>query len=439
MCRRILPFLLFLFLPCVAAAQVSPTISLAMDPPAPANGTAVLLVTVNVPRGYHAQSSTPSNEFLIPFVVTVEAPPGVSAAAPQYPAAKLKTYGIGERLSVYDGQFVIRVTLMLPAGAPPDPSAIKATVQYQICDDKGVCFAPETATVALGGVAPTTRTAALPAPPSDEIRSAAAAFGIALLTGLIFNVMPCVLPVLPLKAVGFFEAAGHDRGKSLLLGSAFALGMIAIFASLAVPVLVLKTLQWGELFSKDWFVWPMVALLLGMTAWLFGVLDFGLPPAVYRFAPRHDTLWGNFLWGGFTAVLATPCTAPLFPLLLLWAAQQPGLIAVASMATVGVGMALPYVILSALPEVARAMPRTGPWANLFKQTLAFGVLATAVYFAAGRLIAGNTFLWLVVATVGAGCVFLVVRAAQLSPNLRPRLVCGVIALLLLGGSVGVTR
>ena len=76
------------------------------------------------------------------------------------------------------------------------------------------------------------------------------ALGIAFLAGLLFNIMPCVLPVLPLKAIGFYEVSQHHRSKSLALGLVFSLGLISVFAVLAIFVLVLKQFTWGELFSK---------------------------------------------------------------------------------------------------------------------------------------------------------------------------------------------
>src|SRR5439155_25068290 len=193
------------------------------------------------------------------------------------------------------------------------------------------------------------------------------------------------------------EAAQHNRGKSFALGLVFSLGLIAVFAILALVVLVFHFASWGSLFSEGWFVWSLVALLIVLAAGLLGGWNLSLPLGVYTFEPKHDTFGGNFFWGALTAVLATPCTAPLLPPVLAWASLQPAAIGVIAMLMVGVGMALPYLILSALPEIARKFPRTGPWAELFKQMMGFLLIAAAAYFAGGRLVHGPQFWWLVVA------------------------------------------
>jgi thiol:disulfide interchange protein DsbD len=154
--------------------------------------------------------------------------------------------------------------------------------------------------------------------------------------------------------------------------------------------------------------------------------------------PRKDTIGGNIIFGAFTAILATPCTAPLLPGLLLWASSQPAYIGVPAMLLVGVGMALPYLILSATPELAKKFPRSGPWPELFKQMMGFMLLAVAVYVAGGRLIHGPEFWWLVVAVIAIAALYLVARTVQLSPNARPLGISATIAVIMLGGALAWT-
>jgi suppressor for copper-sensitivity B len=332
---------------------------------------------------------------------------------------------------------VVFVPLKVKSDAPPGPIKLEVKLQYQMCDDKA-CYAPQRPTIA-------TETKVVPANTSIELNRpelfAAAvgqtavvsnsgktdktewtvwtAFGAALLAGLLFNVMPCVLPVLPLKAAAFHRAAEHHRSRSILLGTAFSIGIIAVFAVLAVLVLVLRVISWGSLFSNPWFVWSLVVLLVICGFGMFGAINITLPTALYNVDPRQDTFGGNVIFGAFTAILATPCTAPLLPPLLLWATSQPVLIGVPAMLLVGVGMALPYLILSAFPEAAKKFPRTGPWAELFKQMMGFLLLASATYFAAGRLIHGPGFWWMVVAVAAIAALFLIARTVQLTDAARP--------------------
>src|SRR5439155_26465865 len=144
---------------------------------------------------------------------------------------------------------------------------------------------------------------------------------------------------------------------------------------------------------------------------------------------------GNVICGAFTAILATPCTAPLLPPLLLWASTQPAYLGVPAMLMVGVGMALPYLILSATPELAKHFPRTGPFSELFKQMMGFMLLAAAAYFGAGRIIGGPDFWWVVVAVVAVASFYLMARTVQLTQNARPVAIAATLAVLMLGGTL----
>ncbi len=460
---RLILLLLALLPAAIADAQSSPAkvmVSAAFEPAAPTQGaSAELVVHVNVPPGYHAQSDKPLTKNLRPFAVKPVQAAGVAFGTPVYPQAQLELYPVIGQQSVYNGDVRIRLPVTLSSDA--SVSVISVDVQYQVCNSQGQCFVPETNRVTVNladntmAVAPPSTApngaALVPSQPTLTEPPASASAGTtplvvapaqsvfsalltAILAGLIFNVMPCVLPVLPLKAVGFYEVANHHRGKSVALGLVFALGVVSVFTLLGIAVFPLTWIKWGELFAHPWFIWPIVALLVVMGLGLLGVFEFALPEGTYRFTPRHDTYGGNFLWGGFTAVLATPCTAPLLPPLLLWAAQQPSAIAVLCMVFVGIGMALPYVILSAMPEVARKLPRSGPWAALFKQMLGFLVIAAATYFGAGRLLHAPYFYVPVFVVIVIASGYLIGRTLLLAPRVRPLMISSAIALLLVGST-----
>jgi thiol:disulfide interchange protein DsbD len=250
----------------------------------------------------------------------------------------------------------------------------------------------------------------------------------------LFNIVPCVLPVLPIKVLGFAEVAQHDRSKTLVLATVFGLGIVSVFAVLAVLILVLKTITWGQQFSNPIFAWGIVALLLVLSLWLFGILNVNLPPGVYSFAPRHDTYFGNYFWGVLTAILSTPCTGPLFPPLLLWAQGQPTSVGVPAMMMVGVGMAFPYVVLSAFPEAARKFPRVGPWAELFKQMLGFVLLGFTAFFAAGRFSTLGQW-WATVPVAVMAALYLMARTVQLTKEARPVAISSVLSVAIVSVAV----
>jgi thiol:disulfide interchange protein len=197
---------------------------------------------------------------------------------------------------------------------------------------------------------------------------------------------------------------------------------------------VLKKFTWGEQFSNPWFAWGVVVLLAVLAAWMFGLLNVNLPAGVYGVSPRHDTMIGNFEWGALTAILSTPCTGPFFPPLMLWAQQQPVAIGITAVMMVGVGMAFPYVLLSAFPEVARRFPRVGPWAELFKQMMGFLLLGAAVFFAAGRFVTGAALYWSLVPVAAVAAVYLIVRTIQNGAHARGVVIASVLAVLMIGGT-----
>ncbi len=417
----------------------------------------MVAVAIDVPEGYHAQSATPSSPNYIPFKVTLSPNPAVDLSPPAYPPGEDREYPQLGRLNVYEGRVTVFVPLKLKPDAPLGPLTLEGKLQYQICDDH-VCLPPQRPKVnaEIDIVSPDTPTqtnkaelfaqfkqSATSAPATGPSAGSMAsrtetgwnlgtAFGAAFIAGLLFNVMPCVLPVLPLKAAAFHRAGEHSRSRSVMLGTAFSIGIIAVFAVLAVLVLVLRVISWGSLFSNPVFVWGIVILLVLCAGGMFGMFTFALPTALYNVDPRQDTIGGNIVFGAFTAILATPCTAPLLPPLLLWASSQPALIGVPAMLMVGVGMAAPYLILSATPELAKRFPRTGPWSELFKQMMGFLLLASAMYFAGGRLIHGPGFWWLVVAVIAVASLYLVARTVQLSKDARPVAIASTIAVMMLG-------
>ena len=436
---------------------------------------AVIAVIFDIKPGFHAQSHTPSNPQFIAMQVSLDPNPAIQPLPPQYPPGQDVAYPALGRLNVYTGRIMVYVPLQVKANAPPGPLVITGKAVYQICDEQS-CYAPERPAFRVetqlvpanqpvepnqpdlfAGFDPTLFSHAMSpsAPPPFAIAQpitlqlfgwhfalgASAyvwAFVAAFIVGILFNLMPCVLPVVPLKAIGFYEVSRHNRARCFLLGCVFSLGLLCAFAILANLVVVYHTLTWGQQFSNPWFVWSIVAILIVMALGMFGAFTVLLPTAVYRVTPHHDTFTGNFLFGLFTAVLSTPCTAPMFVGLLLWAGQQPQWIGVALVMMVGLGMAFPYLLLSAFPEAARRFPRTGPWAELIKQLMGFLLLAVAVYFAGGRLVADHRFFWAVFVVVAAASLFLIIRTAQFARHPASIVTASLIALLLAGGTLWFT-
>ncbi|MBV8779870.1 MAG: hypothetical protein JO353_00600, partial [Phycisphaerae bacterium] len=402
--------------------------------------SATIELTLTIDPGFHAQSHTPLDKNLIPLTVMMDDLPGVTFDPPTYPSPMIDNSPVLGTQSVYTG--TIKITIDAHLSANP-PANFAGTLRYQACN-ANACSPPaklsfSVATGAGSKITTTTQaTAAAPPMVAPPIRilghdlnhdAYLFAFAAAFVVGIIFNVMPCVLPVVPLKIMGFYEVSQHDRGKSLALGAVFSAGLIASFAVLGILIAALHVISWGGLFQKTWFTAAIVAVLVIMSFSLFGAFSVGLPSGIYRFAPRHDTYSGNFLFGILTAALSTPCTFGMFVGLLAWALSQPAVIGVELIMMVGVGMAAPYFVLSAFPQLAKNFPRTGAWADVVKQMMGFLLLATAVYFAQPlleRFVSEDSFWWAMFAVISIGGVFLIARSIQLSPRPTPRIVAAII-------------
>ena len=209
------------------------------------------------------------------------------------------------------------------------------------------------------------------------------AIGLALVGGLILNLMPCVFPVLSLKVLGFARA-GTDRRAQLAGGLAYTAGVVLSFVALAGLLLALRAggeqLGWGFQLQQPAVVAALAALftLIGLN--LAGVFEFGsVLPSSWAGAQARHPVADHFLTGVLAVAVASPCTAPFMGASLGAAVTMPPAQALAVFAALGLGMALPYLAASAWPALARALPRPGVWMQHFKTLMAFPMFATVVW------------------------------------------------------------
>jgi thiol:disulfide interchange protein DsbD len=201
--------------------------------------------------------------------------------------------------------------------------------------------------------------------------------------GLILNLMPCVLPVLSIKVLGFAGGAG-DRGAMRLHGTLYALGVVASFLGFAAVLLVLKAggaeIGWGFQLQSPAFVALLAILFLALALNLSGAYEFGsLVPARIAAARSGHARTDAFLTGVLAVAIASPCTAPFMGAALGYALGASALEALAVFAALGIGMALPYFTLAWHPQWMRWVPKPGAWMVRFKQVLAVPLYATVVW------------------------------------------------------------
>ena len=207
---------------------------------------------------------------------------------------------------------------------------------------------------------------------------------IAAVAGFLMNFTPCVLPVIPIKILSL-QAHAKEPAKCFALGLVFGLGMVALFTAIGLLMVALivgldKTLDWGAIWSYWWVTIPVGAVVGFMGLGMLGLFNTNLPQFVYMFNPQSDSYLGSFLTGMFAAVLSTPCTGPLFGATIAWILLQPPLLGLLTFVVMGVGMAFPYVLLTAKPAWLAKLPKSGPGSELIKQVMGLLMLGVAAFF-----------------------------------------------------------
>ena len=206
----------------------------------------------------------------------------------------------------------------------------------------------------------------------------------ALLGGLILNLMPCVFPVLAMKAAAFARLAGHEQSEMRRDGLAYTAGVLVSFAAMAAIVVAIRAsvgdVAWGFQFQSPVFSLLIAYLFFIVGLNLSGVFEFGgrLAGVGQGLVARGGTT-GAFFTGVLAVIVATPCTAPFMAAALGFALSQPAPATVAVLLAMGLGLALPYLALSFTPALQRLLPRPGAWMDRLRQFLAFPMYASAVW------------------------------------------------------------
>lgn len=486
-----------LWLPARAEAQpqvVDVTASPMRSTVAPGD-TLAIAVVLDHQKGWHTNPHEPIvpkswQGLFDPIATEISLKPheGVTLRDVQFPpthtiAVDLVGSGKPESYPVYEGKAVAYVPIEIAKDASGE-LVIPITVDYQACDDK-VCMAPETVelTVTLRidpaagkGVDDAALFAAFdakvfekPAESNRTSRPTATSgaspstdavfdlFGLrfssgntlvvllfSALGGFILNLMPCVLPLIPIKIFAIQQAAGEHAGRRIQLGAAMFLGVVSFWAALAVLIVSLKFFSaTNELFGNATFQLCVGLFIIAMAVGMLGVFTLNLPQGLYAIQPRHDTLHGSFLFGVMTALLGTPCFGPFAASGVSWATQQSSGLAFSVFFAVGVGMALPYLVLTIWPKLISFIPRTGPVSDLIKQVLSLIMASFGVYFtgvAVKTFIAESPYLgktiewWFVFAIALGTALWLVFRAFKITKGVGARLAAVVIAVGLAGSS-----
>ncbi|MFT4046224.1 MAG: protein-disulfide reductase DsbD family protein [Solimonas sp.] len=203
----------------------------------------------------------------------------------------------------------------------------------------------------------------------------------ALLGGLILNLMPCVFPVLSLKALSLARAGREGQRAQAL---AYSAGVVASCLAIAVAILVLqrvgKVAGWGFQLQSPLIVGALAYLLFALGLSLSGVAAFGTRLMnLGQSLAEKPGLAGAFFTGVLAVVVASPCTGPFMGAAIGYAVLQPPAITLAVFAALGLGLALPFLVIGFVPAAARLLPKPGAWMERFKQLMAFPLYLSVVW------------------------------------------------------------
>jgi len=418
----------FIAIFAVFAGAKSPIVSLNNDmvpprlelsyPSGPLKAGSDLQVTVTIDSGWHINSDKPADEFL--FGTNIESKAnGITFAPAKWPKP-IKQLNEALKLEnlVFGGTFTVLVPVQSVA-AQYDSTTTIVTLNYQACSN-AICLAPTKVTATLGMVQPSgfdlkKKTALLTHnPESKKPLGLPLLLLFAFIGGLILNLMPCVLPVLSIKALSLARHARESRRKLLSIGFAMTLGILCSFWVLATIVILMQkaggVAGWGFQFQNPSFLVAMVVLITLFALNLFGVFEIWLPSSAQTNLNHKATrkgLLGSFMNGVLMTLLSTPCSAPFLGTAMGFAFSQPPAILLVFFTAVGLGLAFPYMMLSLFPASLKWIPKPGNWMIRFKEFLGFLMLVTAAWLLwvlgrqAGLEVMGLVMLLLVVLGFGA--------------------------------------
>ena len=370
-------------------------------------------VDITIPDNWHVNANVAADEFLKPSSIEIAAQ-GIHFGEPKWPEP-IKEYSEALDLEnlVFKGHF--QITLPIEnVDADYDSLTTQATFHYQACDNS-ICLAPSQVTFGVGPVGFNKKRASrddagnmhgsatstdangnatgnainAPSAAGNATEGAAGTFILllsALFGGLILNLMPCVLPVLSLKLFSLIKQAGESRKRLLVLGTSTTLGILTSFWALAGIVAAVKAgggnAGWGMQFQSAGFIAFMVVILSAFAMSFFGVFEIWLPGSATTKmdkAGHKQGFWGAFFTGALLVLLSTPCSAPFLGTAMGFAFTASTPVLFLFFTAAGVGLALPYMLVSAFPKVLKVFPKPGAWMVTLQKIMGVLLLGTVVW------------------------------------------------------------
>ena len=303
----------------------------------------------------------------------------------------------GTGITKYDEFFAKDMTVfydkaVLTVDLPPDTAPFNLQVESQGCADAGLCYPPYTDYLQVD---PGNNQVVILPPPEDPLlvetppiattaevpASLIKIMLFAILGGIILNLMPCVFPVLSIKVMSLAQA---DRDRLPLHGWVYTAGIVVCFVAFAGALLLARAggeaIGWGFQLQSPLLIAALTYLFFVMGLSMSGLINIGTRwMGAGQSLTQKSGLSGSFFTGVLAAVVASPCTAPFMGAALGFALTQPAIVCLAIFAALGLGMALPLLLLCYIPALANRLPKPGVWMEILKEFLAFPLYLTAVW------------------------------------------------------------
>lgn len=300
------------------------------------------------------------------------------------PARTIRDEYFGEQAVYFDELLLPLTVRRTQAGA----DTLQLELGFMGCQENGVCYPPLSRRFEIALADAPANVAVAESPPTSGTTprlGLLAALSFALLGGLILNLMPCVLPILSLKALGL-AGSGESPAKARAHALWYSAGVVLSFAALGALVLGLRAaglaLGWGFQLQQPLVVGALALLMFAIGLSLSGVFSLGggLAGLGQSLATRSGPV-GDFFTGVLAVAVAAPCTAPFMGAALAYAFTAPATVALGVFMALGLGLALPFLAIGFLPGLAARLPKPGAWMERLKQFLAFPMYLTAVWLA----------------------------------------------------------
>ncbi|HAK44439.1 MAG TPA: hypothetical protein DCO79_00740 [Spirochaeta sp.] len=426
--RTLFTLILLTTLTVFASAQIEqPPVEINAEIVDGPNSSYLLRVEYAFPEGYH---QTLQEDF---FKFEITSPEGLNSGPITYPEGTIE----GDLINYY-GSVTIEAELLSPPPESTETITVKAS--WQVCDEEGTCLFPQSTEFTVS--ANFTNAGAGASEASGGIAQILIILLFAFLGGLLLNVMPCVLPVLSIKALSLVKQGGEDRKQILLSSLLYTAGVIISLLALALVIIIIKAsgeqVGWGFQFQNRGFVIALLTIIFVFALSLFEVFTISAPVLKTGSAVNRSGSAGSHFFSGVIAVLlATPCTAPFLGTAAGFAFSQSAFVILAVFFMVGLGLSFPFILIGFMPSIVSKLPKPGAWMNTFREIMGFLLIGTSVWLidvliyqsAAGFLT--KILIYLTAVTLAA---WLYGKMSQPSASKRKRIIGSSVAVLIIAVS-----